>query len=93
MHKSYSIAEAKNRLSTVVRVAEQVGPVELTRRGLPVAVVIGREDYERMNEPRATFQEVLRDLRHAQEHDPVDLDPDEIFEGVEDRSPGRDVSF
>jgi prevent-host-death family protein len=40
MDKTYSIAEARNDLSNVVREAEAGRPVTLSRRGRPVAVVV-----------------------------------------------------
>ena len=93
MIKTYSIAEAKDQLSSVVRAAEMSGPVELTRRGRPVAVVVEHATFRRMSESRPNFWDVVLETREALEAEPIDLDPDEIFAGVEDRSPAKDVSF
>jgi len=46
--KQHSIAEARNNLPSLVRAAESGKAVELTRRGKPVAVLIGRRQYERL---------------------------------------------
>lgn len=40
MDKTYSIAEARNDLSNVVREAEAGRPVTLSRRGRPVAMIV-----------------------------------------------------
>jgi prevent-host-death family protein len=40
MDKTYSIAEARNDLSHVVREAEAGRPVTLARRGRPVAMIV-----------------------------------------------------
>ena len=45
---TYSIAEAPDQLSRVVHQAEEDGPVELTRRGKTVAVVVSADDCERL---------------------------------------------
>ncbi len=39
--------EAKNRLTALVHEAEEGNPVQLTRHGKPVAVLMGRSDYEK----------------------------------------------
>ena len=52
MNDAYSIAAAKNNLSSLVHQAEQGRPVRLTRRGKPVAVLISTEQYERISKPR-----------------------------------------
>lgn len=93
MQKTYSIAEAKNRLSRVVHEAEATAPVELTRRGQPVAMVISIEDYQELQAPRRTFWEAVQNFRTQHDMDSLDIDPDEIFGDVKDRSPGRDFSW
>ena len=37
--------------------------------------------------------DVIQEFRADQERDPVDMDPDEVFRDVRDRSPGRDFSW
>jgi prevent-host-death family protein len=48
MNKSFSIAEAKDRLPRLVHDAEAGVPVSLTRRGKPVAVLISKTEYDRL---------------------------------------------
>ena len=52
MSEGYSIAEARNHLSTLVHEAESGKPVKLTRRGKPVAVVMSMAAYEALVQPR-----------------------------------------
>lgn len=47
--KSVSIAEARNRLTELIYEAEAGRPVRLTRRGAPVAVLLGDGDYQRLH--------------------------------------------
>ena len=56
MNDAYSIAEAKNNLSSLVREAERSHPVRLTRRGKPVAVLISTQQYERLSKPRKKIE-------------------------------------
>lgn len=48
MSRSTSISDAKNRLPALVHDVEAKGPVELTRRGEPVAVLMSIDAYRRL---------------------------------------------
>ena len=94
MVKKYSIAEARDNLASVVHEAERGAQVELTRRGKPVAVLIGVEDFERRQSKakpgfREAYEKFLREHNLAE----LDIDPDEIFGTVRDPSPGRDFNW
>ena len=93
MSKSYSIAEAKNRLPELVREVEQNGPAQLTRRGRPVAILVSIKEYERLQLGRRDFWTAYLDFRKRFKLDELDLDPDIIFADVRDRSPGREASW
>jgi prevent-host-death family protein len=74
MDKTYSIAEARNDLSNVVRQAEAGRPVTLARRGRPVAVVVSANDYSRMTIRRQSIADVIDSFRakHAGALDDTD---------------------
>ncbi|MCL4860655.1 MAG: type II toxin-antitoxin system prevent-host-death family antitoxin [Caldilineaceae bacterium] len=57
MPKSYSIAEAQKRLHELVRSVEQDSAIQLTRRGIPVAVLLSIQEYERLQRPQESFWE------------------------------------
>ncbi len=64
MDKTYSIAEARNDLSNVVREAEAGRPVTLSRRGRPVALVISAATNQAVDPGRmARTVAELRDFR------------------------------
>ncbi len=92
MVKKYSIAEARDNFTSVVHEAESGTQVELTRRGKPVAVLVGVEDFERLSKGRPSFWEAYEDFRR-QLGPGLELDPDEIFGDVRDPSPGRDFHW
>ena len=52
MSKHYSIAEAKNHLPAVIHEAEEGEPIEITRHGKPVAVVLSMSEYRRLQGAR-----------------------------------------
>ncbi len=93
MQKSYSIAEAKGHLSRLVHQAEEGPPVELTRRGRPVAVVLSIRDYERLNVPRMDSWDAVEKMRRTHELDELEIDPGEVFTVEKDPSPGREFSW
>jgi prevent-host-death family protein len=85
MDKTYSIAEARNDLSNVVREAEAGRPVTLSRRGHPVAVVVSASDYSRLAPRRASIAEVIDRFRAT---NAAALDDTE-WVAPRDSSPGR----
>jgi prevent-host-death family protein len=91
MVKKYSIAEARDHLPSVVHEAEEGTQVELTRRGKPVAVLVGVEDFERLSKKKPGFWEAYQEFRRTA--DLSEIDPDEIFRDVRDQSPGRDFNW
>ena len=93
MVKRYSIAEARDHFASVVHEAEEGTQVELTRRGKPVAVLVGVEDFEQLSKRKPGFWEAYEEFRRRVDLAEADIDPDEIFRDVRDRSPGRDVDL
>ncbi len=93
MFESYSIAEARDRFTSIVReVEEKVAGVELTRRGKPVAVLLSVEKYRRLLEGKKTFWEAYSEFRASVDPEQLNLEP-ETFEGLRDVSPGRETNW
>ena len=93
MSKSYSIAQAKNLLGRLVHEAEKGSPVELTRRGRPVAMVVSVPEFDRLTRPRRGFAEIYDDFRRRFDLVELDIDPDEVFAVPSDASTGKDFSW
>ena len=91
--KQHSIAEARNNLPSLVRAAESGKAVELTRRGEPVAVLIGRRQYERLTLKYRGFSEAYEDFTRGIDLEELGIDPDELFAGARDHSHGREVDL
>jgi len=91
MSRRYSIADARNNLPELVREAESGKAVELTRRGEPVAVLVGRKEYDRLNSTSRSFSDAWAKFSHAVDLTHANIDPDDIFSDVRDDMPGRDA--
>ena len=89
-----SIAEARNTLTRLIHKAEDGEPVHITRHGRPVAVLVSRDEYERLEsgEPKKDFWQALEDWRARAGFDWPELTPDEV-DGWRDRRPPREFSW
>jgi prevent-host-death family protein len=87
----YSIAQARDRLTQLVHTAEQGTPIEITRRGKRVAVILSVEEFDRLSSNKGTFGKSLTEFRRQWEVETLNLNPDEVFKDVRDRSVGREV--
>ncbi len=91
MTEKHSIAEARRNLPKLIRDAECGKTVELTRRGEPVAVLVGRRTFERLAAGRRGFADAYRDFAAVVDLSTLALDPDEVFGNTREKRPGRDV--
>jgi prevent-host-death family protein len=90
---SYSIVEARNQFTVLVRDVEKTAkPVEVTRRGKPVVVILSTEEYIRLmnNQPKRDFWTAYQQWRQKWHVDELGIDPDEIWGDVRDRTPVPD---
>lgn len=90
---TWSLADAKAKLSEVVERAKTQGPQHLTKNGKDAAVVLSAEDYRRLSEALETKSK--RSL-HETLFDPsirmfTDEEADELF--ARDKDVGRPIDF
>lgn len=93
MADRHSISKARRNLPALVRKAENGQTVELTRHGKQVAVLIGGHRYGQLVAPMPSFEQLYRAFRGAVDLSEIGLDPDEVFEGVRDRTPARESTL
>ncbi|CUS03912.2 Antitoxin component, type II toxin-antitoxin system [Candidatus Promineifilum breve] len=86
---SYSLAEARDHLTAIVRDVEMMTAVELTRRGKPVAVIVSIDEYRRLSAPTESFSAAVARFREEVNLDELDLGP-KLFAGIRDTDPGRE---
>ncbi len=89
MSKRVSVTEARDHLPALIRSVENGEPVVLTRRGKMVAVLVSSRDYERLTTGPPDLWAAIQKFRA--EHDLSDLDIEEVFANIVDRTPGREV--
>jgi prevent-host-death family protein len=89
--KRVSVAEAKNTLPALLHAAE-AAPVEIVRRGKPVAVILSRATYDRLSGQGEGMWASLERFRAA--NNLQALDAAAAFEGLRDKaSRGRRVKW
>lgn len=91
MMKEYSIAQAKNQLTTIVRDVEQTTAIALTRRGKTVAILLSIDEYRRLSTPRVMFWSAYQTFQKKVNLAELNIQPEE-FTGRE-KSPGREVTL
>ena len=92
MEDQYTIAEAKNRLPSIIHAVEKGPSVKLTRRGRPVAVLLSIAEYDRLNRKTGSFWSALQSLRNQVEIQRIEIS-DVDFDGLRDKTPGREVGW
>jgi prevent-host-death family protein len=90
--KQTSIAGARDRLASLVHEVEDGSPVEITRRGRPVAVLLGYHEYQRLLGDGPSFWDAMTAFRSACHlDDPQAPSIEPSF--PRDKSPGRPSPF
>lgn len=57
---TWQLQEAKARLSELIKKAAKDGPQKITVHGVPTAIVISTQEYERLKRPSQSFVKFLR---------------------------------
>ena len=78
----WTLAEAKNRFSEVVKRALSEGPQRVSRRGDDAVVVVAQDEYDRLTGARPDFKKLLFE---GPNFDELDL--------TRDRTPLRDAAL
>ena len=92
MARRMTAAQVRKEWAKVLKSAQRGTPVEVTRNGEPVAVVLSIATYRAIEQAR---KETLSDVisRFRESVDPHDLEGPDPWADVRDRSPGRDVEL
>ena len=90
--EQFSIAEARNRFTEIVRMAERGKHVRLFRRGKAVAIVLSIRDYQQLTKPGDFWTPLARLREQIERGEREGVEPD-VFAGVRDQSTGRDAAL
>jgi len=86
---SYSIAQTRDKFTSIVHDVENQTSVEITRWGKPIAMLISIGEYYRLKAGKQNFWEACTQFRNSTDWSELDIGPD-IFADVRDRSTGRE---
>jgi prevent-host-death family protein len=92
MHDEISIAEAKNKLPSIIHRVEKGPYIKLTRRGKPVAILLSIKEYEWLSQKKTGLWEALSKFREQVKEINADI-TDSEFEDLRDADPGRKVEI
>ncbi|MBU4054146.1 MAG: type II toxin-antitoxin system Phd/YefM family antitoxin [Proteobacteria bacterium] len=92
LKSQFSIAEAKNKLPSIIHQVEKGPPVKLTRRGEAVAVLLSVHEYQLMEQKSRGFWSALMTYRQVNQDGKVKI-ADADFESLRDPSAGREAEF
>jgi prevent-host-death family protein len=90
MAKSYSVADARSKLSEIVDAVEEGKDVEITRRGRKVAVVMSAARFARLRGDRIAFATAYESFLREHDLARIGVEPSWAAE-LRDRDPGRQV--
>ena len=93
MQKEYSIAEAKNKLPSIIHDVESGSSAKFTRRGKPVAVLLSLYDYERLAKQKRSFWPTFQTFRSNAFKNRSVIINDDDFKGLRDTTPGRKINW
>ena len=91
MTKRKTIAEARDNLARLIHEVEEGEPVEITRRGRPVAVLLSMAAAERLRSGQGSFWDAVTLFRD--QNDLEDLALAEALDDVRDASTGRTIEI
>ncbi|MCB9725544.1 MAG: type II toxin-antitoxin system Phd/YefM family antitoxin [Spirochaetaceae bacterium] len=87
-----SVAEARQHFARLIERARKGNPIEITRRGEPVAVLLSAAEYAAMTGERPSFVDATTRVRERLDVEALDIG-EEDFDGLRDRSPGREIAL
>jgi prevent-host-death family protein len=88
MSRSVSVAEAKNKLPSILREVEEGSIVEITRYGKAVAIVLSERDYRRLVGNGQGFWASFGKVRNLISSAGIVIDESDLG-NLRDPSPGR----
>jgi prevent-host-death family protein len=92
MDKTVSVAEAKNKLPSIIHEVEQGVIVKITRHGEPVAVMLPQKAYEQIKEKKQDFWEDLEKFRYLLTSEEI-IFMESDFSDLRDTSAGRELDW
>lgn len=93
MSQQYPIEQIPLNLDRILQEVEQGEPIQIIWQGKQIAVMLSASEYERLLNKKAGFWESVEQLRQEYDVEKADINPDEVFADVRDKSAGREILF
>ena len=93
MREKHTITEASRHLPALIDQVTEGKTVELTLDGEPVAVLLSHRNFEELTSVRDSFADAYWQFAETYKLHELAIDPDDLFSGVRDPSPGRVASI
>lgn len=91
--QSFSIADARSQLPTIIHAVETGDVTQLTRRGKPVAVLLSLKEYEALiSQGQGGLIQALNAFHALKQSDSNELSDQEVDQW-RDKSTGRDLPW
>jgi cellobiose PTS system EIIB component len=91
MSQEYSIEQVPKNLDKIFQGIEQGESVQITQQGQQVAVILPAAEYQRLLHGKPDFWESVERFRQELMEEGTEIDPDEVWKDVRDKSPGREI--
>ncbi|MCC5598152.1 type II toxin-antitoxin system Phd/YefM family antitoxin [Nostoc favosum] len=91
MSQQYSIEQVPKNLDKIFQEIGQGESVQITQQGQQVAVILPAAKYQRLLHGKPSFWESVERFRQEIMEEGTEIDPDEVWKDVRDKSPGREI--
>jgi prevent-host-death family protein len=92
MSDQYSTQQLYQHLTEVIEQIQQGNSIEITQEGETVAVILSVAEYQRLTTSKSSFWQSLQQFRQQTNLEELGIESD-VFTGVRDITPGREVNF
>ncbi len=92
MSNQYSTEQLYQHLTEVIEQIQQGNSIEITQEGETVAVILSVAEYQRLTTSKSSFWQSLQQFRQQTNLEELGIESD-VFTGVRDITPGREVNF
>lgn len=92
MSNQYSTQQLYQHLTEVIEQIQQGNSIEITQEGEIVAVILSVAEYQRLTTSKSSFWQSLQQFRQQTNLEELGIESD-VFAGVRDITPGREVNF
>ncbi|MEH1870255.1 MAG: type II toxin-antitoxin system Phd/YefM family antitoxin [Nostoc sp.] len=91
MSQQYSIEQVPKNIDKIFPEIEQGESVQITQQGQQVAVILPAAEYQRLLHGKSGFWESVERFRQEIIEEGTEINPNEVWKDVRDKSPGREI--